>query len=67
MKFNLKVAAFRKWYLGNHAIAEAVILATITAMIGWFNHFMRIDMTESMSILFRECQGMGGDYGGTCQ
>ncbi|TFK83399.1 Cl-channel protein [Polyporus arcularius HHB13444] len=66
VRFNLKVASFRKRYLGNHAIAEAVALATITAMIGWFNRFMRIDMTESMEILFRECDG-ASDYDHLCQ
>lgn len=66
VKFNLQVAAFRKRYLKNHAIAEAVTLATITAMVGWFNHFMRIDMTESMEILFRECDG-ASDYDHICQ
>ncbi|KAI0823388.1 Cl-channel protein [Trametes gibbosa] len=66
VKFNLKVAAFRRRYLGNHAIAEAVTLAVVTAMIGWFNHFMRIDMTESMQILFRECDG-ASDYDHLCQ
>ncbi len=66
VKFNLQVAAFRKRYLKNHAISEAVTLATITAMIGWFNHFMRIDMTESMEILFRECDG-ASDYDHICQ
>ena len=66
VKFNLQVAAFRKRYLGNHAIAEAVTLATITAMIGWFNHFLRIDMTESMEILFRECDG-ASDFDHICQ
>ena len=66
VKFNLQVAAFRKRYLKNHAIAEAVTLATITAMVGWFNHFMRIDMTESLAVLFRECEA-GGDYESLCQ
>ena len=66
VKFNLQVAAFRKRYLGGHAIAEAVTLATITAMIGWFNHFMRIDMTESMAILFKECDG-ASDFDHLCQ
>ncbi|KAH9858868.1 Cl-channel protein [Lenzites betulinus] len=66
VKFNLVVAAFRRRYLGNYAIAEAVTLAVITAMIGWFNHFMRIDMTESMQILFRECDG-ASDYDHLCQ
>ncbi|KAI9067301.1 Cl-channel protein [Trametes sanguinea] len=66
VKFNLKVAEFRRRYLGNYAILEAVTLAVITAMIGWFNHFMRIDMTESMEILFRECDG-ASDYDHLCQ
>ncbi|KAI0633604.1 Cl-channel protein [Trametes polyzona] len=66
VKFNLQVAKFRRRYLGNYAIAEAVTLAAITAMIGWFNHFMRIDMTESMAILFRECDG-ASDYDHLCQ
>ncbi|EIW62694.1 Cl-channel protein [Trametes versicolor FP-101664 SS1] len=66
VKFNLKVAEFRRRYLGKHGIAEAVTLAVITAMIGWFNHFMRIDMTESMEILFRECDG-ASDYDHLCQ
>ncbi len=66
VKFNLKVAEFRRRYLGKHAIAEAVALAVVTAMIGWFNHFMRIDMTESMEILFRECDG-ASDYDHLCQ
>ncbi|KAH9929594.1 Cl-channel protein [Epithele typhae] len=66
IRLNVKVAAFRKRYLADHAIAEAVTLATITAMIGWFNHFLRIDMTESLAILFRECDG-ASDYDHLCQ
>ncbi|KAF8199932.1 Cl-channel protein [Mycena galopus ATCC 62051] len=55
VKFNLQ-----------HAVAEAVILATLTAMIGYSNQFLRIDMTESMSILFRECDN-GGNVNNVCQ
>ncbi|KAI8993977.1 Cl-channel protein [Trametes punicea] len=66
VKFNLMVAEFRRRYLSKYAVAEAVTLAVITAMIGWFNHFMRIDMTESMEILFRECDG-ASDYDHLCQ
>ncbi|KAI0930011.1 hypothetical protein AcV5_006822 [Taiwanofungus camphoratus] len=66
VKFNLQVAAFRRKHLAGYPVAEAVVLATLTAMVGWFNRFTRIDMTESMSILFRECQG-GGDYDNICQ
>lgn len=66
VKFNVQVAAFRRKHLGNHGVAEAVILAVLTAMAGYFNRFLRIDMTEMMSILFRECEG-GGDYNNLCQ
>ncbi|KAF8070810.1 Cl-channel protein [Lyophyllum atratum] len=66
VKFNLQVAAFRRKHLANHGVAEAVTLATLTAMIGYFNRFLRIDMTSSMAILFRECEG-GGNAGNLCQ
>lgn len=66
MKFNVQFAAFRRRHLSNHPVAEAVTLATLTAMISFFNRFLRIDMTESMSILFRECEN-GSDYDGLCQ
>lgn len=56
VKFNLQVAAFRRKHLANHGVAEAVTLATLTAMIGYFNRFLRIDMTESMAVLFQECE-----------
>ncbi|KAJ7282794.1 Cl-channel protein [Mycena rebaudengoi] len=66
VKFNLQVAAFRRKHLANHGVAEAVLLATLTAMIGYGNQFLRIDMTESMSILFRECDN-GGNVNNVCQ
>jgi len=66
IKFNLQFAAFRRRFLANHAVFEAVALATLTAMFGFFNRFLRLDMTESLYILFRECEG-GGNYGGLCQ
>lgn len=62
----MQVASFRRKHLGKHGVTEAVTLATITAMIGYFNRFLRIDMTESMSILFRECED-GGDFENLCQ
>ena len=62
----MQVASFRRKHLGKHGVAEAVGLTTLTAMIGYFNRFMRIDMTESMSILFRECED-GGDFEHLCQ
>jgi chloride channel 3/4/5 len=66
VKFNLQVAAFRRRHLKSYPITEAVTLATLTAMFSYFNKFLRIDMTESLAILFRECEG-GGDYDNLCQ
>lgn len=66
IKFNLQVQAFRRKHLANHAVVEVVVLAALTALFGWFNMFLRIDMTESLAVLFRECDG-GGDYDHLCQ
>jgi chloride channel 3/4/5 len=60
------MAAFRRKHLANHGVMEAVVLACLTGFIGYLNRFLRIDMTESMAILFRECEG-GGDHDGLCQ
>ena len=66
IKFNLQVMAFRRKYLGKHGVAEAVVLAVLTAMVGYFNRFLRIDMTESLALLFRECDS-AGDVDHLCQ
>ena len=62
----MQYSAFRRKYLVKYPVAEAVALATLTGIIAYWNLFLRIDMTESMAILFRECDG-GGDYDGLCQ
>ncbi|CEH16626.1 probable voltage-gated chloride channel (clc-a) [Ceraceosorus bombacis] len=66
IKYNLQVQQFRRTNLAAHGVAEAVVLATLTAFVGYWNKFLRIDMSESLEILFRECEG-GGDYDGLCQ
>ncbi|KAK6596082.1 voltage gated chloride channel [Botrytis cinerea] len=65
IKWNLRAQAFRKKYLTKYAILEATLLATGTALICYPNMFLRIDMTESMEILFLECEG-AEDYNGLC-
>ncbi|KJY02505.1 voltage gated chloride channel like protein [Zymoseptoria brevis] len=65
MKWNLRVQAFRKRYLTGYPIIEATLLALFTAVICYPNMFLRIDMTESMEILFLECEG-AHDYDGLC-
>jgi chloride channel 3/4/5 len=65
IKWNLRAQAFRKKYLSQYAILEATLLAAGTAIICYPNLFLRIDMTESMEILFLECEG-AEDYHGLC-
>ena len=57
IKWNLKMQVFRKKYLAQYPITEAVTLAVLTAVICYPNMFLRIDLTESMEILFQECRG----------
>lgn len=66
MKWNLHVQAFRKKYLTNYPILEATTLAILTAIVCYPNMFLRIDMTESMEILFLECEG-DHDYDRLCE
>ena len=66
IKWHLRVQAFRKKFLSNYAIPEAVILAAGTAILCYPNMFLRIDMTEMMEILFLECEGQH-DYNGLCE
>jgi len=66
IKWHLRVQSFRKKYLSNYPILEAVILSGVTAVVCFPNMFLRIDMTESMEILFRECEG-DYDYNGLCE
>lgn len=65
IKWNLRAQAFRKRYLTGYAIAEATFLAGITAFICYWNMFLRIDMTESMEILFHECKN-DQEFHGIC-
>ena len=66
MKWNLRAQAFRKKYLADYAILEATILAAATAIVCYPNPFLRIDMGESMKILFLECEG-AENYHGLCE
>ncbi|KAI8628294.1 voltage gated chloride channel [Xylariaceae sp. FL1651] len=66
IKWNLRAQAFRKKYLTKWAVLEATLLAAGTAVICYPNAFLRIDMTESMEILFLECEGTE-DYHGLCE
>lgn len=64
IKWNLRAQAFRKKYLTKYAVLEVTVLAVLSAILCYPNPFVRIDMTESMEILFSECEGE--DYHGLC-
>lgn len=66
IKWNLVAQSFRKKYLGQYAIPEVVVLAGATALLCYPNMFLRIDMTEMMEMLFRECEA-DYDYDGLCE
>ncbi|KAF9437533.1 glycerol ethanol, ferric requiring protein [Entomortierella beljakovae] len=66
IKYNLKVQQVRKKYLADYGVIEAATLAFVTCTFAYWNIFMKIDMAESMSILFRECEG-SEDYMGLCK
>lgn len=54
-QLNIAYVNFRKRYLTRWATQEIVLLALITALLSYFNEFLKLDMTESMGILFHEC------------
>ena len=66
IKFNLRAQAFRKKYLTDYPITEVVVLALLTAITCYWNAWLRIDMTEEMERLFKQCEGVE-DYNGICQ
>ncbi|QLQ82584.1 hypothetical protein HG537_0H03470 [Torulaspora globosa] len=55
-KWNINYVHFRKTYLSKWPVQEVLILVIITSSISYFNEFLKLDMTESMGILFHECQ-----------
>lgn len=54
-RLNKRVTGFRKKYLANYAVREAVLLAVILALVCYHSDFLRVDMTEAMQTLFAEC------------
>lgn len=55
-KWNINYVYFRKTYLSKWPVQEVLVLAGITSLISYSNEFLKLDMTESMGILFHECQ-----------
>ncbi|CCH59978.1 hypothetical protein TBLA_0C01640 [Henningerozyma blattae CBS 6284] len=54
-KWNINYVRFRRKYLSSWPIQEVIVLSIITSLISYFNEFLKLDMTESMGVLFHEC------------
>ncbi|BFZ62492.1 glycerol ethanol, ferric requiring protein [Saitoella coloradoensis] len=69
MKWNIRYVAFRKRYLARWGVPEVVGLAVATGVVGWWNRWVRMDMTKGMEMLFRECAQLESweDEGGLCE
>ncbi|CCE62076.1 hypothetical protein TPHA_0B04040 [Tetrapisispora phaffii CBS 4417] len=57
-KWNIHYVQFRRKYLSSWPTQEVLILTVFTAFISYFNEFLKLDMTESMGILFHECSSL---------
>ncbi|KAG5519221.1 hypothetical protein PMAC_002309 [Pneumocystis sp. 'macacae'] len=66
IRWNVRVQGLRERYFPERGVCEAVFFGVVTAVVSYGNAFLRIDTTESMKILFREC-GDGAGYGGICR
>ncbi|AAS52614.2 AEL071Cp [Eremothecium gossypii ATCC 10895] len=52
---NIWFVTFRRNYLSKWPLREVFVLALATTCLSYFNEFLKLDMTESMSLLFHEC------------
>ncbi|KAJ1885107.1 glycerol ethanol, ferric requiring protein [Kickxella alabastrina] len=60
IRLNLKVAAFRKRYLGSWVVQEVAALALLTTAVTYANRFTREDMGELLAMLLQECKDTRG-------
>ncbi|KAJ2725139.1 glycerol ethanol, ferric requiring protein [Coemansia sp. Benny D115] len=56
IRLNLRVAAFRKRYLGGYVVQEVAVLALLTTAVTYVNRFTREDMGELLGMLLQECK-----------
>ncbi|KAJ3265912.1 Muskelin 1, intracellular mediator containing kelch motif [Chytriomyces hyalinus] len=68
--FVIKMAGFvgrlrkRSW-VRLFPVREVVVIASMTALIGYLNPFTRIDSSELLEVLFKECEEF--DFNGMCK
>ncbi|CAG8728961.1 15483_t:CDS:10, partial [Dentiscutata erythropus] len=65
IRMNLKVAVFRKnSWLRYFSVQEVIIISLFTSIVSYLNIYMRVNPSELVANLFRECEG--GDYHNLC-
>ncbi|CAG8449251.1 8998_t:CDS:10 [Scutellospora calospora] len=65
IRMNLKVAVFRQnSWLRHFSVQEVVIISLFTSIVSYLNIYMRVNPSELVANLFRECEG--GDYHNLC-
>ena len=63
---NLKFAAFRQnSWLRFFSVYEVAVVSVLTSIVSYLNIFMRVNPSELVANLFREC--VGGDYHNLCK
>ncbi|KAK3332457.1 chloride channel protein 5 [Cercophora scortea] len=68
IKANMKVAQWKKsvtWFPG--PVTQVVIVASLTALVNYPNHYMRAQSSELVSNLFAECSALVDDQFGLCK
>jgi chloride channel 3/4/5 len=66
IRLNLKIRRLKRmnrWW-DSHPIIEVMVLVLLTAFVSYLNPFTKLDNTELLGYLFRECEE--GNFGGLC-
>lgn len=66
IRLNTRIAKWRRTRTSSKPIIEVVVVALITALINYPNHFMRAQNSELVQSLFAECNSVTHDRFGLC-
>jgi chloride channel 3/4/5 len=66
IRLNTKIATWRRGRTSSRPIIEVVVVALLTALVNYPNHFMRAQNSELVQSLFAECSSSTFDRFGLC-
>ncbi|WBW72635.1 plasma membrane ClC chloride channel [Schizosaccharomyces osmophilus] len=58
MRLFIKVQKLRKAYVDKWPVIDASVIVVVTALVSYFNTWLKLDMTLSMELLFQDCKAM---------